>query len=144
MKISYVTFAVGVLYGFGLGVLLSQANLVGIASFSLLLLFLIIVPTLVWIEMQFHQFRKKNWEEIQHRGKFMFVFVRYMLLRGGTVAAVLMYVLPGKVPSVLIHGITVPILLLTAAYVGHQEWENCLRDSKRSVIGNPATGENSE
>jgi hypothetical protein len=141
MKMSYMTFAVGALYGFGLGVLLSQANLVGIASFSLLLLFLIAVPTLVWVEMQLHQWRKKRWVQIQRSGKFMFVFGRYALLRGGVLAALLTYALRDTVGSTLIYEVTIPFLFLSLAYIGHQEWENCLRDSKRPSTGDEASGD---
>ncbi|MCX6134013.1 MAG: hypothetical protein NTU47_09400 [Ignavibacteriales bacterium] len=131
MKISYVTFAVGVLYGFGLGVLLDQANLVGPTSFSLLLAFLVVVPAAVWLEMYLHKRRVKNWVEIQEHGKFMFVFSRYLLLRGGIAATVLMYALRKTGPAGIIHEITIPFLLLVLGYVGYQEWNNCALDSKR-------------
>ena len=144
MKLSYTTFAVGVLYGFGLGVILDQAGLVGVASFSLLLTFLIVVPALVWLEMRVHKRRLKNWPRIQERGKFMFVMGRYVLLRGGILAAALMYALRDRVPSSLIHEITVPFLFLSLGYIGFQEWENCIQDSRKLLANKVTHEENSD
>jgi hypothetical protein len=138
---SYVTFAVGVLYGFGLGVLLDQANLISVTSFSLLLVFLIVVPALVWLELRVHHRRVKNWARIQQGGRFMFVFGRYVLLRGGIITAVLMYALRARVPSGLIYEVTVPFLLLAIGYIGHQEWENCMRDSASLLANARVTGD---
>jgi hypothetical protein len=143
MKMSYTTFAVGVLYGFGLGVLLDQTNLVSVTSFSLLLAFLVIVPTAVWLELQIHQQRIRNWARIQEGGRFMFVFGRYLLLRGGIASVVLMYSLRDRVPSGLIFEVTIPFLLLAFGYIGYQEWENCVRDSTR-LPSNVGGGEKRE
>jgi hypothetical protein len=127
MKISYTNFAVGLLYGFGLGVLLDQASLVNMTTFSLLIAFLIIVPAVGWLESHNHRRRVQNWPRIQQQGKFMFVLSRYLLLRGGILAAVLMYALRDRISSTSIYEITVPILMLAVGIVGVQEWTNCER-----------------
>jgi hypothetical protein len=132
MKTAYTNFAVGVLYGFGLGVIVSQANLVSVASFSLLLAFLVGVPFIVWSEMYVHRLRRKNWAHIQEQGKFMFIFSRYVLMRGGIATAILLFATVGSIASALVREVVIPILLVTLAYIGHQEWENCSRESKRS------------
>ena len=144
MKMSYATFAVGVLYGFGLGVILDQASLVGVVSFSLLLIFLIVVPALVWIEVRVHKRRVKDWANIQGRGKFMFVFGRYVVLRGGILAAALMYALRDRVPAGLIHEITIPFLFISLAYIGYQEWENCVQDSRKQLANTAPQEENGD
>lgn len=131
MKISYATFAVGVLYGFGLGVLLDQANLVGLTSFSILLAFLVVIPAAVWLEMYLHKRRIKNWVKIQEHGKSMFVFGRYILFRGGIAAAVLMYALRSRVPSALVHEVTIPILIFAFGYLGYREWDYCAQVSAK-------------
>ena len=125
MKTAYTNFAVGLLYGFGLGVLLDQASLVNETSFLLLLAFLIVVPALGWLESYNHRRRVEKWARIRQRGKLVFVLSRYMLLRGGIIAAVLMYALRGRIVSLSIHEVTIPFLLFALGIVGIQEWANC-------------------
>lgn len=125
MKMSYTSFAIGVLYGFGLGVLLDNADLVNMTSLSLLVVFLILVPSVGWLESRNHRRHIENWEQIRKRGKFMFVLTRYVLLRGGIVAAILIYALRGKIASELVHEITAAVLIVAVGIVGFQEWENC-------------------
>jgi hypothetical protein len=50
-----------------------------------------------------------------------------VLLRGGILAAVLMYALRDRISSTSIHEITIPILMLAVGIVGVQEWANCER-----------------
>lgn len=125
MKSTYVNFAVGLLYGFGLGVLLDQASLVNATTFSLLIVFLALVPTLGWIESYNHRRRVDNWERIRRQGKFVFVLMRYVVLRGGIIAAILMYSLRGNNGGGLVHEIAIPIMMVALGIVGFQEWTNC-------------------
>lgn len=127
MNVSYTSFAVGLLYGFGLGVLLDQASLVNETSFSLLIAFLILVPTLGWLESYNHRRRVENWPRIQERGRIMFVLTRYVIIRGGIIAAILMYALRNSAASWPIHEIAIPVLIVAVGIVGFQEWENCQR-----------------
>lgn len=125
MKMTYTSFAIGVLYGFGLGVLLDNADLVNMTSLSLLVVFLILVPSAGWLEARNHSRRVENWEQIRKQGKFMFVITRYVLLRGGIMAAILMYALRGGIASELVQEITAPVLIVALGILGFQEWENC-------------------
>jgi hypothetical protein len=125
MKTAYTNFALGLLYGFGLGVLLDQASLVNLTSFSLLIAFLVLVPALGWLESYNHRRRVENWPRIQAQGKFRFVITRYVLLRGGIIAALLMYSLRDRIGFGLIHEIAIPVLIVAVAIVGFQEWANC-------------------
>ncbi|HTY36337.1 MAG TPA: hypothetical protein VMH23_04450 [Bacteroidota bacterium] len=125
MKLSYATFAVGVIYGFGLGVILDKEDLVSVASFSLLIVFLLSVPAVVWYEMYAHRLRMSKWTRIRSQGKLLFVAGRYVLLRGGILVALLMYALRGRVGSLPVHEFSVPFLVAAIAFIGHQEWENC-------------------
>ena len=125
MKTAYTNFALGLLYGFGLGVLLDQASLVNETTFLLLLAFLIVVPALGWLESYNHRRRVKNWARIQQQGRLVFVLTRYMLLRGGIIGAVLMYALRGRIVSLSIHEVAIPVLILALGIVGIQEWTNC-------------------
>jgi hypothetical protein len=125
MKTAFVNFAVGTLYGFGLGVLLDQASLVNATSFSLLIAFLVLVPALGWLESYNHRRRVEKWERIRQQGRLIFVFTRYMVLRGGIIAAILMYSLRGNQGGGLVHEIAVPIMMIALGIVGFQEWANC-------------------
>jgi hypothetical protein len=125
MKTAYTNFAVGLLYGFGLGVLLDQASLVNLGTFSLLIAFLVVVPTIGWLESYNHRRRVENWPRIRQRGKFIFVLTRYVLLRGGIIAAVLMYSLRDRIGFGLVHEIAIPVLIVAVGIIGFQEWENC-------------------
>jgi hypothetical protein len=129
MKTSYTNFAVGLLYGFGLGVLLDQASLVNATTFSLLIAFLVLVPALGWLESYNHRRRVKNWTRIRNQGKFLFVFTRYVLLRGGIMAAALMLALRGTIVSAYIHEIAIPVVIVALGIVGFQEWTNCEKAS---------------
>ena len=128
MKTAYTNFAVGLLYGFGLGVLLDQASLVNETSFLLLLAFLIVVPAVGWLESYNHRRRVENWARIQRHGRLVFVLTRYILLRGGIIAAVLMYALRSRIASLSIHEIAVAVLILALGIVGIQEWTNCEKE----------------
>lgn len=130
MKRVYSGFAIGLLYGFGLGVLLDKSSLVNVTSLSLLIGFLALVPALGWLETYTHRRRLENWPSIQRQGKFMFVLTRYVVLRGGIIAVVLMYALRDTIGSVPIHGITVPVLLFAVGIIGVQEWTNCEKASE--------------
>jgi hypothetical protein len=127
MKSSYTNFAVGLLYGFGLGALLDQASLVNTTTFSLLIAFLVLVPALGWLESYNHGRRVENWPKIQRQGKFMFVLTRYVLLRGGICAAILMYTLRDRIGTVPIHEVAILILMVAVGLIGFQEWTNCER-----------------
>ncbi len=141
MRTTYTVFAVGLLYGFGLGVLLDAASLVNMTSFSLLIAFLVLVPALGQLESYNHRKRVENWARIQAQGKFMFIVSRYMLLRGGIIMTVLMYALRDRITSGLVQEITIPVLMVAVGLVGFQEWENCER-AFTTPIGPP--GESKE
>lgn len=125
MKTAYTNFAVGLLYGFGLGVLLDQASLVNATTFSLLIAFLVVVPAIGWLESYNHRRRVENWPKIQQQGRLVFVITRYVLLRGGIIAAVLMYALRDRIGFFPIYEVTIPVLVLAVGIVGFQEWNNC-------------------
>jgi hypothetical protein len=125
MKLSYANFAVGLLYGFGLGVILEHADLVNLTTFSLLLGGLILVPALGWVETWSHLRRMTAWRQIREKGMISFVALRYMLLRGGIFSLLLMFSLRGQLSSWSIHGITVPVVLIALGFIGVQEWNNC-------------------
>jgi hypothetical protein len=130
MKMSYANFAVGLLYGFGLGVLLDQADFVNVTSFSLLLGGLILVPALGWLEARSHRRRMMDWGRIRERGKFIFIALHYVLFRGGIFALIMMFLLRGQLTSWYVHGITVPVVVFALAFVGLQEWNNCEQESQ--------------
>lgn len=125
MKMSYANFAVGLLYGFGLGVILEHADLVNLTSLSLLLGGLCLVPAVGWLETQNHRRRMLKWKQIRERGKLMFIASHYMVLRGGIFAFVVMLSLRGQRASWSVHEITIPVVLLSLAFIGVQEWRNC-------------------
>lgn len=139
MKMSYANFAVGLLYGFGLGVLLEHADLVNLTSFSLLLGGLILVPSLGWVETRAHRGRMMEWERIHEKGKFAFIALRYMLLRGGIFSLLVMLSLRGRLFSWSVHGITVPVVLIALAFVGLQEWNNCEQEFRHPATGRRET-----
>jgi cytochrome c oxidase subunit IV len=53
------------------------------------------------------------------------VITRYVLLRGGIIAAVLMYALRDRIGFFPIYEVTIPVLVLAVGIVGFQEWNNC-------------------
>ena len=128
MKTSYLNFAVGLLYGFGLGVILDKASLVTASTFALLLVFLILVPALVWYESYSHRRRVEHWPQIEKQGKLLFIFTRYVILRGGILSGLLMIALRGNPPASVVHEITIPLIAIALGFIGYQEWENCSRD----------------
>ena len=137
MKMSYANFAVGLLYGFGLGVILDHADLVNLTSLSLLLGGLILVPALGWIETRNHRRRMMKWKRIREVGRLQFIMLHYMLLRGGIFSLIVMFSLRGQLSSWYVHGITIPVVLLSLAFVGQQEWTNCEQEFQ---IATPAQG----
>jgi hypothetical protein len=128
MKTSYVNFAVGLLYGFGLGVLLDMSSLVTVSTFALLLAFLILIPALVWYESYSHRRRVERWPQIAKQGKLLFISTRYVILRGGILSVMLMFALRDNPPTLIVHEITIPFIAIALGFVGYQEWENCSRD----------------
>jgi len=129
MKTSYLNFAVGLLYGFGLGVLLDKASLVNGTTFSILIIVLFVVPSLVWFESYTHRRRVEQWERIAKKGRSVFIIFWYVLIRGAVLSAILMYALRGNPPLEIVHEITIPVIALVMGFIGYQEWENCTRDS---------------
>ncbi len=125
MKISYANFAVGLLYGFGLGVILDHADLVNLTSFSLLLGGLVLVPLLGWLETQNHRRRMAHWEQFSRRGRLSFIALHYVLIRGLIFSAVMMFALREYSPSWPVHEIAIPVVFVAMAFIGIQEWENC-------------------
>ena len=125
MKTPYRFFAVGVLYGFGLGIILDTTNHVDATSISLLLAGLLIVPALGWLETYSHERRIADWQRIRAKGKSVFIVSRYVLLRGGIFSIVLMLALRGEQSSWPVHEIVIPLVFFCLAYVGYQEWRNC-------------------
>ena len=100
MRTAYVYFAVGLIYGFGLGVLLDGSNMVNLTSVSLMGGLLILIPTLWWIESHAHTRRLAEWDRIRERGRYSFVLIWYVLLRGGIFSAVIMVrsLSPARIP----------------------------------------------
>lgn len=125
MNMAYVCFAVGLVYGFGLGVLLEQTSTVNATSFSFLLGTLILIPALGWIETRNHERRVANWEQIREKGKLIFILTRFVILRGAIIGTILVLFLRSKAPLSSIFEITVPLVALGFAFVGYQEWQNC-------------------
>jgi hypothetical protein len=128
MRTAYVYFAVGLIYGFGLGVLLDESNMVNLTSLSLLVGLLILIPTLGWLESKTHHRRLAAWGRIRERGKFVFIGTWYLLLRGGIFSAVLMLSLRGIAASWPIHEVGIPVVLVALFIVGSEEWKDCERE----------------
>jgi hypothetical protein len=128
MRTAYAYFAVGLIYGFGLGVLLDESNLVNLTSLSLLIGSLILIPALGWLETRTHRRRIAAWGRIRETGKFAFIGTWYVLLRGGIFSGVLMLSLRGTGPSWPIYEVGVPVVLLALFIVGSEEWKDCERE----------------
>jgi hypothetical protein len=128
MRTAYVYFAVGLIYGFGLGVLLEQSNLINLTSLSLLIGLLVLIPALGWLEARTHHRRLAAWGRIRERGKFIFIGMWYLVLRGGIFSAVLMLSLRGTGPAWPVHEVGIPVVLIALFIVGSEEWKNCERE----------------
>ena len=125
MRTGYMFFAVGLIYGFGLGVLLDQTNAVNLTSLSLLIGALFLVPAIGWLESRTHLRRLASWGRIREQGKFTFIGIWYILLRGGIFSAILMISLRGISRAWPVDEITVPVILVALFIIGLEEWKEC-------------------
>lgn len=134
MRTTYVFFAVGLIYGFGLGVLLDESNMINLTSISLMAGLLIFIPALWMIESRTHHRRLAAWSRIRERGKYFFILTWYVVLRGGIFSAILMIALRGSSVSWPVHEIAIPIVCVALFVIGHNEWTDCEHEFRiRSV-----------
>ena len=130
MRIAYVYFAVGLVYGVGLGVLLVQSSMINLSVLSFMIGALLLIPALAWVETRSHQYYVSRWERIRDKGRFMFIFIQYVLVRGLILSTALVLFLRAKGQLSSLELVGVVVILIAIAAVGNQEWENCQQESR--------------
>jgi hypothetical protein len=133
-RFEYLYLLFGILCGFLLGSSLDQETNVWVRR--LLFTGAIFFVALLWrrMESRAHKHHLEQWEGLRIRGRWYFILSRYMLVRG----IVLLVIFVGPALSWLKFSIAlmatlafvgillVPLLL----YLGHQEWNDCVRENE--------------
>jgi hypothetical protein len=118
----------GVIVGYGIGVT-SQSKGDTLLSLERLLILLIVTLTLglwFWFESGGRERRLKKWDKIRTGGKWRFIVIRYMIIRGILVLAFLFvpafFYAGASYPILLMLAISIVVVSLVMAYIGNQEW----------------------
>jgi hypothetical protein len=137
-KFEYLYLLFGILFGFLLGSSLDHETGVwvrrGLSAGAILFV------AFFWrrTESRAHQSHLEQWDDLRVRGKWYFILSRYLLVRG----IVLMVMFAGPYVSVLRFSVTVTFVLAFCGallvpmllYLGHQEWNDCARESEIQTL----------
>jgi hypothetical protein len=137
-RFKYLHLLFGILFGFLLGSSLEHET--GVWVRRALSAGAILFVALFWrrTESGAHTYHLEKWDELRVRGKWYFIASRYVLVRG--MVLIVIFVGPwvtdlrfsGTVTFVLAFcgALLAPLLL----YLGHQEWNDCARESEIQTL----------
>ncbi len=134
----YAYFTVGVIFGFGLCMVMRQNAELTLSSYVKMLVFAILIPLIHWAEARTHRGHIIRWAEIRLLGKWNFVILRYILLRGIMVCAIF---LGPNVSSMTARSIVVfaAVILVVIGVVGAEEWTECETQHQINQLRSAAT-----
>ncbi len=142
-RFDYIYLLFGMLCGFLIGTSVGQES--AIIARRMLFAAAIMFVALFWrrIESKAHKQHLLEWDDIEERGKWQFILVRYVLVRG----IVFVVLLIGPALSTLKFTInTISILVFAGSllisillYLGHEEWSDCVQEME--ILALRQTGE---
>ena len=142
-RFDYIYLLFGMLCGFLIGTTLGQEWAIIVRR--MLFVGAIMFIAFFWrrIESKAHNQHLAEWDEIEARGKWRFILMRYVVLRG----IVLVVILIGPALSTLRFSITAVSILVFATslliaillFLGHEEWYDC--DQEMRILALRQTGE---
>ena len=118
----------GVIVGYGIGVT-SHSQGDALLSLERLLVPLTVIVALglwFWFESGGRNRRLKKWDTIRTGGKWRFIVVRYIIIRGILILAFLFvpaFVYTGaSEPILIMFTVSMVVVTIVMAYIGNQEW----------------------
>ncbi len=81
---------------------------------------LLLLATVSWLENFFHKKRVSQWEHIRTKGKWYFIFLHFVLLRGIIISTVLTFLLFSKTSIVLLLLCVIVPLLALMVFAGNE------------------------
>jgi hypothetical protein len=142
-RFDYIYLLFGMLFGFLLGSSIGQES--AIIARRMVFAAAIMFIAFSWrrIEWKAHNQHLEEWDEIEARGIWHFILVRYVLVRG----VVLTVLLIGPALSTLQFSLTVVAFLAIAAslliaillFLGREEWRDC--EQEMQILALRQTGE---
>lgn len=88
------------------------------------LFFLIALFLLVMLEQTLHKKRMNNWAAIRNEGKWRFIGIRFVLVRGGIIFLLIVSFIPKVTPGILTLSVILP-LFLVLLFAGNETWKGC-------------------
>ena len=134
---SYTYFGAGLVFGFALCFIIQREGPITFTRLLPIVGYLIALFLWRWIEGRTHTHHTERWQYIRRQGKFGFVMIRYVVLRG----AILSLIFVGPMFSAIdfrtvaflgILFVTVTMLL------GFQEWSDCENQYQASLLRDTA------
>jgi hypothetical protein len=77
-----------------------------------------------WIEVRLHTHHTERWEYIRQQGKFGFVTIRYLILRGAILSLLFLGPMFPRF-DIRIAAVVALIIIVGMTLQGNQEWSNC-------------------
>lgn len=137
-KISYMYFGAGLIFGFTLCLLMQRE---GTFTFTLLLQvvgYLVALFLWRWIEDRMHTHYTERWQYVRRQGKFLFVIIRYVVLRGTILSLLFIGPLFRTIDFRTACFFEVLVLAITTL-LGYQEWSDCENLYQASLLRDTAT-----
>ena len=135
----YSYFFFGILCGFLIGTSLDDRSSLLISGILFVSAIFFFIPYLLSIESDAHSRHMEVWKTLRLRGKWYFIFTRYVVLRAGVYLTIMIG------PAYAIARFSIPalgVLALFSApligffiYSGNKEWNDCQQETEiRSLI----------
>jgi len=138
--LAYMLFCAGLVFGFGLCFVMQRGSPITLTRLLPVAGYLIAFFVWLWIEERVHHGYARRWQDVRRQGKLVFVFARYVLLRGAVLGIFFVVPMYSTIDFQTIVVLTVLVIFLTAA-LGYREWLDCesqfhaalLRDAANSL-----------
>lgn len=135
---SYTYFGAGLVFGFTLCLLMQREGPITFTRLLPVVGYLVALFFWRWIEGRIHTHQTQRWQYIRRQGKFEFVMIRYVVLRG----AILSLIFIGPMFSTIdfrtafFFGV---LVITVTTLLGYQEWSDCENQHQASLLRDAAT-----
>lgn len=137
-RFDYLYLLFGIYCGFLLGSFIDGEAAAWVGRILSTAAILFVASRMKWIEAKSHRRHIEQWQDLKAGGKWHFVFVRYVLIR----EVVILIIFVGPLESTLKLSLTFlgtaafvgAVLAPVLVYLGHQEWNDCERESEIQTL----------
>ena len=138
LRNSYTYFGAGLVFGFILCFLMQREGPITFTRLLPVVGYLVALMFWRWIEGRMHTHQTQGWQYIRRQGKFEFVMIRYVVLRGAILS--LIFISPMFSTIEFRTAFFFGVLVITVTTVlGYQEWSDCENQYQASLLRDAAT-----